>query len=61
VDILVAVTPPAARAAQQATTTIPVVFVVVPDPVGLKFIDSLARRGMQRAHLRVQKIGGQMP
>src|SRR5262249_42471156 len=45
VDILVAVTPPAARAAQQATTTIPVVFVVVPDPVGLKFVDSLARPG----------------
>ncbi len=45
VDILVAVTPVAARAAQRATTTIPVVFVVVPDPVALKFVDSLARPG----------------
>jgi len=45
VDILVAVTPVAARAAQRATTTIPVVFVIVSDPVGLKLVDSLARPG----------------
>src|SRR5262249_54636515 len=45
VDVLVAVTVPAARAAQQATTTIPVVFVVVSDPVGFKLVDSLARPG----------------
>ncbi|MGC2077145.1 MAG: ABC transporter substrate-binding protein [Xanthobacteraceae bacterium] len=45
VDVLVAVTTPAARAAQRATTTIPVVFVVVADPVGEKFVNSLARPG----------------
>jgi putative ABC transport system substrate-binding protein len=41
----VAVTTPAARAAQRATRTIPVVFVVVADPVGEKFVNSLARPG----------------
>ena len=45
VDVLVAVTTMAARAAKQATTTIPVVFVVVADPVGEKFVTSLARPG----------------
>jgi putative ABC transport system substrate-binding protein len=45
VDVLVAVTLPAALAAQRATTTIPIVFVLVPDPVGSKVVDSLARPG----------------
>ncbi len=45
VDVLVAVTRLAALAAQRATTTIPVVFVVVPDPVGSKLVNSLARPG----------------
>jgi len=45
VDMLVAVTLQAARAAQRATTEIPVVFVVVSDPVGFKLVDSLARPG----------------
>jgi putative ABC transport system substrate-binding protein len=45
VDVLVAVTTMAARAAQGATTTIPMVFVVVSDPVGQKFVTSLARPG----------------
>jgi putative tryptophan/tyrosine transport system substrate-binding protein len=44
-DVLVAVTRPAAIAAQRATTTIPTVFIVVPDPVGMKLVDSLARPG----------------
>jgi putative tryptophan/tyrosine transport system substrate-binding protein len=33
VDVLIAVTPLAALAAQRATTTIPIVFILVPDPV----------------------------
>jgi putative tryptophan/tyrosine transport system substrate-binding protein len=45
VDVLVAVTTPAARAAQRATRAIPVVFVVVADPVGERFVNSLARPG----------------
>jgi putative tryptophan/tyrosine transport system substrate-binding protein len=45
VDVLVAVTQQAARAAQQATATIPIVFIVVPDPVGAKLVNSLARPG----------------
>jgi hypothetical protein len=45
VDVLVAVTQQAAKAAQRATTTIPIVFIVVPDPVGAKLVNSLARPG----------------
>lgn len=45
VDILVAVTRPAAVAAQRATSTIPIVFIVVPDPVGTGLVESLARPG----------------
>ena len=45
VDVLVAVTRPAALAAQRATATIPIVFIVVPDPVGTKLVNSLARPG----------------
>ena len=44
-DVLVAVTRPAAMATQRATTSIPTVFIVVPDPVGTKLVDSLARPG----------------
>jgi len=45
VDVLVAVSPASASAAKRATSTIPVVFVVVPDPVGSKLVESLARPG----------------
>jgi putative ABC transport system substrate-binding protein len=45
VDVLVASGTLAALAAQRATTAIPIVFVVVPDPVGIKLVDSLARPG----------------
>jgi putative tryptophan/tyrosine transport system substrate-binding protein len=43
VDVLVAVTRPAAVAAKRATNSIPIVFVAVPDPIGSKIVDSLAR------------------
>src|SRR3954447_2221017 len=45
VDVLVAVTQAAAQAAARATTKIPIVFTVVPDPVGSKLVNSLARPG----------------
>ena len=45
VDVLVAVTGPGARAAQAATKTIPIVFVVAPDPLGANLVASLSRPG----------------
>jgi putative ABC transport system substrate-binding protein len=45
VDVLVAVTRPAALAAQRATRTIPIIFILVPDPVGSKLVRSLQRPG----------------
>jgi ABC-type uncharacterized transport system substrate-binding protein len=45
VDVLVAVTRPAAVAAQRATRTIPIVFIVVPDPIGTGLVESLGRPG----------------
>jgi putative ABC transport system substrate-binding protein len=44
-DVIVAVTRPAAAAAQRATAVIPIVFIVVPDPVGTDLVGSLARPG----------------
>ncbi len=45
VDVIVASAPPATRAAQQATTTIPIVFTAVADPIDSGFVRSLARPG----------------
>jgi putative tryptophan/tyrosine transport system substrate-binding protein len=44
-DLLVAMSRPAAIAAQRATNTIPIVFCAVPDPVADKLVESLARPG----------------
>jgi putative ABC transport system substrate-binding protein len=45
VDVIVASFGPAAVAAKRATTTIPVIFVSVADPVGLHLVNSLAHPG----------------
>jgi putative tryptophan/tyrosine transport system substrate-binding protein len=45
VDVIVAVTASSALAAQRATTMIPIVFVVVADPVASGLVKSLARPG----------------
>jgi putative ABC transport system substrate-binding protein len=44
-DVLLAAGGPASIAAKNATTTIPVVFIVVPDPLGSKLVSNLARPG----------------
>ena len=45
VDVLVGVGVATSSVVKNATTTIPVVFVFAPDPVGTKLVDSLARPG----------------
>ena len=45
VNVLVTVGTQTAPYARDATTSIPVVFIFVPDPLGSKFVDSLARPG----------------
>jgi putative tryptophan/tyrosine transport system substrate-binding protein len=45
VDVIVAINSAATAAAMRATTTIPIVMVTVGDPVGSKFVASLARSG----------------
>jgi putative ABC transport system substrate-binding protein len=44
-DVIVAGATPSVQAAHRATTTIPIVFVAVPDPVGEGFVKSLPRPG----------------
>jgi putative ABC transport system substrate-binding protein len=45
VDVLVGVGAAASPFVKQATSVIPIVFVIVPDPVGSKLVESLARPG----------------
>jgi putative ABC transport system substrate-binding protein len=44
-DVILAAGVAAAGSLLQATRTVPIVFVIVPDPVGAGFVDSLARPG----------------
>ena len=43
VEVLVASNPPTIQAARQATSTIPIVMVLGPDPIGLGIVESLSR------------------
>jgi putative ABC transport system substrate-binding protein len=45
VDVLVTAAGPASLAAKRATSTVPIVAIGVPDPIGMGLIDSLARPG----------------
>jgi putative ABC transport system substrate-binding protein len=45
VDVILTASPPAVRAAQKATNTIPIVFAAVGDPVADGLVNSLARPG----------------
>ena len=44
-EVLLVITVPSVRAAQQATKTVPILFVATPDPVGNGLVASLARPG----------------
>jgi putative tryptophan/tyrosine transport system substrate-binding protein len=54
VDVIVATNNPAVAAAQKATKTIPIVMVIVTDPVRLGFVDSLARPAGNITGLTIQ-------
>lgn len=44
-DLIVAISTPSAQASQSATSTVPIVFSAVTDPVGAKLVESLERPG----------------
>src|SRR5262245_44049623 len=58
VDLIVASVTPAAKAAKQATSVIPIVAVAVGDPVGSGLVASLARPGGNVTGLSFQAEGG---
>jgi putative ABC transport system substrate-binding protein len=57
-DIIVAVAPQPARAAHAATSTIPIVFVAVADPIALGVVTNLARPGGNVTGLSTLVPGG---
>src|ERR1700756_3717163 len=56
VDAIVAVTALGAKEAKRATSTIPIVFVIVSDPVGGGLVESLARPGGNATGLSLMSI-----
>ena len=56
VDVILAVTDLAAKAAKQATSTIPIVFVAAPDPIGSGLIENLASPGGNATGLSLMGI-----
>jgi len=56
VDVAIAVSSPGAVALKQITNTIPVVFVIVPDPIGLGLVASLAHPGSNLTGLSLLTI-----
>jgi putative tryptophan/tyrosine transport system substrate-binding protein len=60
VDIIVAVSTPAIKAAKNATNTIPIIMAGVSDPIGTGFVASLARPGGNVTGLSLQspELGG---
>src|SRR5947209_7902931 len=57
VDMLVTVGTPATLAARKATTTVPIVFVGLGDPVGLRVVNSLARPGGNLTGISLESTG----
>src|SRR5688572_11761160 len=55
-DLIVAVTPPAAAAAQKATRTIPIVMLLVSDPVALGLAQSLGRPGGNMTGVAINNV-----
>jgi ABC-type uncharacterized transport system substrate-binding protein len=53
VDVIVTASPPAVRAAKKATSTIPIVFAAVGDPVATGLVKSLARPGQNITGLSI--------
>jgi putative tryptophan/tyrosine transport system substrate-binding protein len=56
-DVVLASTTPGVRELQQATRTVPIVFVAVADPVAAGFVDSLARPGRNATGFSVFEYG----
>jgi putative ABC transport system substrate-binding protein len=56
-DVILASATPSARAAQQATRTMPIVFVLVPDPVGIGVAASLSRPGGNATGFTTHEFG----
>ena len=56
VDVIVTVSGQGAVMAKQATATIPIVFVLEPDPVGFGLVESLARPGGNMTGLSIMSV-----